>query len=43
VGESQSGQFFADQRAVPDPFMQDAAAVEALYQLCLSYSDRDRL
>jgi NAD(P)-dependent dehydrogenase (short-subunit alcohol dehydrogenase family) len=41
VGAAQSGQFFADQRAVPDPFMQDAAAVAALYQLCLSYSDRE--
>jgi NAD(P)-dependent dehydrogenase (short-subunit alcohol dehydrogenase family) len=32
-----SGQYFALQRPVPDPFVQDATTVEALYQLCLTY------
>jgi NAD(P)-dependent dehydrogenase (short-subunit alcohol dehydrogenase family) len=32
-----SGQYFANERAVPDPFVQDETAVESLYQLCLSY------
>jgi NAD(P)-dependent dehydrogenase (short-subunit alcohol dehydrogenase family) len=32
-----SGQYFANEQAVPDPFVQDETAVESLYQLCLSY------
>jgi NAD(P)-dependent dehydrogenase (short-subunit alcohol dehydrogenase family) len=30
-------QYFANERAVPDPFVKDETAVESLYQLCLSY------
>jgi NAD(P)-dependent dehydrogenase (short-subunit alcohol dehydrogenase family) len=33
-----SGQYFANERAVPDPFVQDETAVETLYQLCLTGS-----
>jgi NAD(P)-dependent dehydrogenase (short-subunit alcohol dehydrogenase family) len=32
-----TGQYFARQRPAPDPFVQDTADVEALYQLCLTY------
>ncbi len=32
-----SGQYFANERAVPDPFVADETAVESLYQLCLGY------
>jgi NAD(P)-dependent dehydrogenase (short-subunit alcohol dehydrogenase family) len=32
-----SGQYFAQKRSVPDPFVQDETAVEALYRLCLTY------
>ncbi|MBK7919781.1 MAG: SDR family NAD(P)-dependent oxidoreductase [Chloroflexi bacterium] len=36
-----TGQYCAQEQVVPDPFTQDAAAVEALYQLCLRYSGRN--
>jgi NAD(P)-dependent dehydrogenase (short-subunit alcohol dehydrogenase family) len=32
-----SGQYFAQKRSLPDPFVQDETAVETLYQLCLTY------
>jgi NAD(P)-dependent dehydrogenase (short-subunit alcohol dehydrogenase family) len=37
VGQERTGQYFADQRLVADPFTRDTAAVEALYRLCLEY------
>lgn len=39
IGQAQTGRYFADRRAVPDPFTQETAAVEALYRLCLSYGE----
>lgn len=35
--EGQSGLYFEHQQATPDRFAQDRAAVEALYELCLTY------
>jgi NAD(P)-dependent dehydrogenase (short-subunit alcohol dehydrogenase family) len=36
-----TGRYCAQEQVVPDPFTQDEAAVEALYQLCLRYSGRN--
>ncbi|MGD8586237.1 MAG: SDR family NAD(P)-dependent oxidoreductase [Chloroflexota bacterium] len=35
--EGQTGLYFEHMRATPDPFIRDRQAVEALYEVCLSY------
>ena len=37
IGQQISGAYFEHRQAKPDRFVQDAAAVEALYQACLTY------
>ncbi len=37
TGGRESGRYFADQRAVRDPFMEDQLAVERLYSICDSF------
>jgi retinol dehydrogenase-13 len=37
VGQEETGKYFERRRAVPDRFVTDHIAVEALYQVCLAY------
>lgn len=37
AGGAQTGRYFADRRAVRDPFVQDEQAVERLYDICASF------
>lgn len=37
TGGQETGRYFADQRAVRDPFVADERAVEALYDICASF------
>jgi hypothetical protein len=37
IGQQISGAYFEQRQAKPDRFVQDAKAVEALYQACLAY------
>ena len=37
IGQQMSGAYFEHRQVKPDRFVQDAAAVEALYQACLTY------
>jgi len=37
IGQQMSGAYFEHRQAKPDRFVQDAKAVEALYQACLTY------
>jgi len=39
AGGEKSGRYFANRRERRDPFTQDPAAVEALYQACLAYEE----
>lgn len=40
IGQEKTGKYFADRREVRCQFGEDQAAVEALYQACLGYSEK---